>query len=462
MKSKSDLIREFYSGTVYPLLVALLCVIGNAAGQEFICYLITAVTVFVGCLFAYDLRFALTPFLCTVFFVSPVTAPTVTALREAYTKSFAIIMMVIAFGLILAGTVIFAIRNRRRINPFPYRGFFLSLLIFCVALCLNGAFNPAYSWQNLLYALTFPLALLILYALFALYVNFENDAFAYFMRVLVVSCTVICAELICRYLSGAVIVDGEIVKTNVTVGWAVWTTVGGMIAMLMPATFYFAATHRHGWAFYLLGLFQFFCTVLSQSRGAMLTGGVILLLCMILLCFFGHNKKINRYFTLGVCIIGAAGVALLWGKLVGLLQNFLNTGFDDNGRFDAWRAGWERFIKHPVFGAGFYDNGIESTWDIQVYPFFYHNTVVQLLASTGILGMLAYLWHRFGTVKRVVCRPNLCKTYLGICILSCLLFCMLDVMLFITYPLLFYTLMLLFIEQNDERAREHEMIDLKS
>ncbi len=454
MKTKLDLLREFYGGRIYPLLVLILAVVANSTGTEFWCYLINVLLFFVGALIAYDLRFALTPFLCTVFFVSPLTAPDVTGFRDNYIKPFPIIMMAICFGLIFVSTVIFAIRNRRRVNAFPWKGMFLSLAILCVAICLNGAFSSAYTWQDLLYALTFPAALLVLYVLFALYVKFDESVFPYFMYCMVIACTVICIQLVLRYLSGAVIVDGAIVKENVVLGWAVWTTLGGMIAMLMPASFYFAATDRHGWVFYLLGLFQFLCTVLSQSRGAMLVGGVILLCSMVLLCFFGPNKKINRFFTLGVILIGVVGVALLWDKVMALLQNFINSGFADNDRFKLWRLGLSKFSEHPVFGAGFYDNGIESPWDIQVYPFFYHNTIIQMLASTGAVGMLAYLWHRFCTVRRVVLKPSLFKSYLGLCILSCLLFCMLDVLLFVTYPLLFYTLMLLFMEKSDEVRNE--------
>ena len=450
MKTVWDRLREFYSGKWYPLLVLVLTVLGSSLGYEFACFLIMVASFFFACTFAYDFRFALAPFMCTVFFVSPRHAENVTEFREYYMQSFSVAAMVVGFGLIFVGTVVFAIRNRRRVNEFPWKGFFLSLSIWCVTLCLNGAFNSGYSWKNLLFALTFPLMMLILYSLFALYVRFDKTSFDYFMYCLFIACSVICLELFARYLSGAVIVDGVIVKVNVVLGWGVWTTVGGMIAFLMPAAFYFAATHRRGWIFYLIGLVQFFCTVLSQSRGAMLIGGVILLCCLVVLCFWGRNKRINRILTLGLIVIAAAGVVVLREKLLGLLQSFLDKGFDDSDRYDLWSLGVQKFLSAPVFGSGFYNNGIVSDWDIQLYPFFYHNTLVQVLASTGAAGILAYLWHRFCTVRAIVRKPNLYKTYLGICLLSCLLFCMLDVLLFITYPLIFYTLMLLFIEKRDE------------
>ena len=457
MKTALDRLREFYNSKWYPLIVLVLVVLGNSLGYEFACFLIMTASFFLGCFVAYDFRFALSPFTCTVFLVSPLHANDVTTFREYYMQSFAVAAMVIGFGLIFVGTVIFAIRNRRRVNTFPWKGFFLSLSIWCLTLCLNGAFNSMYTWQNLLYAVTFPLVLLILFSLFALFVRFDESAFDYFMYCMVIACTVICLELIARYLSGAVIENGIMIKENVVLGWAVWTTIGGMIGFLMPASFYFAATHRHGWMFYLLGLIQFFCIVLSQSRGAMLFGAVTLLLSIVVLCFFGRNKRVNRYLTLGLIVIGIIGVILLREKLLGLLQSFLDKGFDDNGRYELWNTGIQKFLSHPIFGSGFYDNGIVSPWDIQIYPFFYHNTLIQLLASTGAVGILAYLWHRFCTVRAVVCKPNLYKTYLGICILSCLMFCMLDVLLFITYPLIFYTLMLLFIEKKNEQERMEQL-----
>ncbi len=462
MKTTLDRLREFYSGKWYPLIVLVLTVFGNALGYEFACFLIMVASFFVACLIAYDFRFALSPFMCTVFFVSPLHAGNVTEFREYYMQPLAVTVMVIGFGMIFIGSVLFAIRNRRRVNSFPWKGLFLSLCVWCVALCLNGAFNPTYTWQNLLYAVTFPLMLLILFSLFALYVRFDASAFDYFMYCLFIACSVICLELIARYLSGAVIENGVLVKENVVIGWAVWTTIGGMIAFLMPASFYFAATHRHGWIFYVIGLIQFFCTVLSQSRGSMLFGAVTLLLSLAVLCFFGRNKRINRYLTIGLIVIGILGVIILREKLMGLLQSFLDQGFSDNGRYELWNTGIQKFLSNPVFGAGFYDNAIVSSWDIQIYPFFYHNTLIQLLASTGAVGILAYLWHRFCTVRAVVRKPNLYKTYLGICVLSCLMFCMLDVLMFITYPLIFYTLMLLFIEKKDEQDQLEQMyLDLE-
>ncbi|MBQ8415661.1 MAG: O-antigen ligase family protein [Clostridia bacterium] len=324
------------------------------------------------------------------------------------------------------------------------------MVILSLALCLNGAFNSAYTVKNLIFAISFPLVLLGIYTLFALFVQFDRSALEHFMFCLLALGLQITAQLLFAYLCGGVrFVDGGIDKTSVLLGWAVSTTLGGMQAFLMPVCFYFAATHKHGWVFYGLGLLEFLSVLLSQSRGAMLTGAVVLLICMIAACFVGRNKKQNRIIGIGIAAVGVAGCALLWNKLLVLLNDFINRGFDDNGRYYLWGTGISKFLAHPIFGSGFYDSGIQSEWLINVYPYFYHNTFVQMLATTGLFGALSYLWHRITTVIAIVRRPSIYKSFLGFCLIAFLGFCLLDVLFFITYPLLFYTLILLYIEKSD-------------
>ena len=271
------------------------------------------------------------------------------------------------------------------------------------------------------------------------------------MICLVASGLLICAELLLAYLMGGVRFEGgKVVKESVMLGWGVWTAIGGMLAFLMPACFYFAHSHRRGWIFFLLGLLEYVCIFLSQSRGALLFGSVILLLCLIRLCVNGENKKVNRILTVGISAVGLLGAALLSHKLVGILQNYLSFGWSDNGRFEIWKRGWDNFIKYPVFGAGFYKSFINENWPKEVYPYLYHNTVIQLLASGGVVAFLAYAYHRFCTVRLVIQRPNVKKTFLGIGILALISFSLLDVLFFNTYPTMIYALMLLFMEKSEE------------
>ena len=233
-------------------------------------------------------------------------------------------------------------------------------------------------------------------------------------------------------------------------GWGVWTTIGGLLCLFMPSCFYFAASHRHGWLGLFAAMLHLLCILLSQSRAALLIGGALFALCMLTLCFVGKNKKQNRVLCGAILLLGLLGGLLLREKLLSLIQNFINYGFGDNGRFELWEQGWKHFTESPIFGTGFYDSYTNEEWTMNVVPYFYHNTIVQLLGACGAFGLAAYLLHRAQTLMLVFKGPTVYKTFLGFCVLGLLIFGMLDVLFFCIYPVMFYTLILLFIENGKE------------
>ncbi len=456
MQFKLDAVRAFYNSRWYALLVTALIFVGYATGTEVVCFLIMTATLLGACFVAYDFRFAIMPFLCTVFFVTVEHTPGAPTHSSFYGTAPILPILIVAFGAILVGFIVFAIRNRARANAFPKKGVFLSLVILCAALCLNGIFNSAYTVQNLAFAASFPLALLCTFLLFSLFVDFKNGATDHFMFCLVLAGMLIVLQFLYVFACTDVIrfdENGDILKWSIVLGWAVHNSFAGLLSMLIPACFYFAATHRFGWLFYGLGLIELLVVVASQSRAATLVGAAIVLLCMVTVCFFGKNKRVNRFITLGLAAVGILGVIFLWDKISGIFANFLANGFDDNGRYEIWKTGIDQFLAHPIFGAGFYDSGITAEeileWNLQVYPNLYHNTVIQMLGAAGIVGLGAYLWHRFCTVRLILVRPNLAKTMLAFGVLALLLFGMLDVLFFITYPLLYYALILVFMERGE-------------
>ena len=456
MQARLDAVRAFFNSRWYAFFVTALIFVGYATETEVFCFLIMTASILVACFTAYDFRFAIMPFLGTVLFVTVANTPGAPTYSDYYGTMPILPILIVGFGSILAGFAVFVIRNRKRANPFPGKALFFSLVILSAALCLNGAFSSSYTVQNLAFAASFPLTLLATFLLFSLFVDFKKDATEHFMFCLVLAGMLIVCQLAYVFLATDVIQfdeNGAIQKWSIVLGWAVHNSFAGLLMMLIPACFYFAATHRFGWIYYGLSLVELLAVVVSQSRAATLVGAFITLLCMVVICFFGRNKKLNRYITLGIFAIGILGVLFLWDKISGLFQNFLANGLGDNGRFEIWKTGIDQFLAHPIFGAGFYDNGITAEeileWNLQIYPNLYHNTVIQMLGAAGIVGLAAYLWHRFCTVKIALTRPTVAKTMLSLGILALVLFGMLDVLFFITYPLLYYALMLAFMEHGE-------------
>ena len=442
--------RACYSGKIYPVLVAALILIGYATGLEVFFSVGMLATVVVGFLICQDIRFMITPLFCTIFSVNATHSPNVPNYSDYYTQAWVIVTLAVTAVLLIGGLIFFLIHNRKSAQPLPQKGMLPGLLVFCVAVCANGLFSANYTVGNLLYAGTFLLAGALVYWIFARHVKFDRDTPDYLMYCLTVAGLLICAQLLITYLTTVRFdINGDVIKESVIVGWGVWTTVGGMLAFLMPACFYFVATRKHGWIGYLLGLLELFCILLSQSRGALVVGGGVFVLCVLGTCLGGAYRKRNRWIALGVLAFGGLGVCLLWGKILPLIQNFLNAGFGDNGRYDLWRIGWSNFLQNPIFGSGFYDSYVNQEWTLNVIPYMYHNTVIQFLGATGIVGSAAYAYHRLCTLRLVIRRPTVYKTFLAFCIVGLLIFSLLDVLLFNIYPLFYYALMLLFMDRSN-------------
>lgn len=442
-------VRSFLGGPYYPLLVITLALVGHSTNLEVWFGIAMLLTMVVGCWLCYDFRFAISPFLCTILFVTADHSPNVPSYSRYYLQPSVLIPLCIVAGLILISFVAFAVRNFKTRNKLSFGGLFGGILIFCAALLLNGAFSQNYKISNAIFAAGFLLSLLAVYYLFTTFVRFDKKTVDYVMYCLALSCFLIILELLFAYLTSVRFSDGSPVKESVVLGWGVWTTVGGMLLFLMPTAFYFATDHKHGWLGYLLGLLSFVAVFLSQSRGALLVGGGVLVLCLILLCFIGQNRKKNRIYALVLLGVGLLGCIVLKDKILSLLQNFLRFGFDDNGRFEIWQIGWKHFLDDPIFGSGFYDSYYNEGWIKNLYPYLYHNTVIQLLGSAGMIGFATYLYHRVTTVFAIFRKPNTCKLFLGISILGLVTFSLLDVLFFHTYPIIFYAVMLVAINGSD-------------
>lgn len=457
-EERTDAIRKFYQSRFYPLLVALLVLLGNVTGYDAVFGAVMILSLLPGFLLMHDLNFAITPFLTAVFTVTAKGYAPATSDYGYYLEPLPLTFLIVAGVSLIGGLSYFAIRNRRTVNPISRKGLLLSTVVFCTAICFNGAFNPRYTVGNLLFAMTLVVSILGFYLLFSAYLRFDRTSEPYFFYCLVVAGMLILTELIVAYFTVVRFEGGEIVKESVVLGWGVWTSIGGMLVFLMPACFWYAATGHRGWIGFLLGLLMYFGTFLSQSRGALLIGSGILVLCLAVLCCSGANRKQNRIYTAILAVCGIAGVLLLRERILPLVQNFLEYGFGDNGRFDLWRAGIRHFRDYPVFGSGFYDSYV-SEWNMVVYPYLYHDTPVQLLGACGAVGLGAYLFHRFCTVRLVFRKPNPEKTFLGLCVLGLLTVSLIDVLFFKTYPTFFYALMLVFMEHSGGEGQENLNIE---
>jgi len=456
MSNLKTRLSQLYNGVYYPILVVLLVFVGHVTEFDIAFIAAILITLIPGFFVCNSVRFATMPILSVAFTVAIKDyKPSDHGFEERFLNAGTLITGGITGALLVFAIVYFLIKNRKSCNRLPRTGLWLGLAVFCGVMLTNGGFSQKYTPMNLLYAILISATILGIYLLFAFYTKFDSGTVDYFMYCFVLAGLVISAELIYAYFTTVQFDANGVVKGSVVLGWGIWTAIGGMLAFLMPACFYFAASHKHGWIAYLLGLLEFFCIVLSQSRAALLFGAIALALCVGYLLFKGKNRKQNRIITLVLFVIGVIGVIILKDKILTLFENLKQYGTNDNGRTEKWLIGWNHFLDYPILGSGFYDSFDDSkNFQHAFDPYLYHNNLIQMLAAGGIIGLLAYLLHRVQTVILLVRRPNTQKYFIAAALIAFLGFNLLDVLFFKFYPGFFYALMLLCAEHSEQKKTE--------
>ena len=268
------------------------------------------------------------------------------------------------------------------------------------------------------------------------------------------------AEVVGMYFLPGVVVDGMVMRDALFTGWGVYNNVGCIMAMCMPAPFYFAATKRHGWIFSILGCLCFLGVALTQSRGSILFGTAVFLACVaaVLVVSKKWQKLWNAVvFTAFVLAIGIAFAA--WREQVqALFYSIIEWGTNDAGRLDIYKKCWEIFRAHPSFGVGFYKTpgavlAEGGMWDAApegtFIPARAHNTYLQLLASGGAVALILYLYHRAETLWMCFRHPTAEKTFAFFCVAALLLTSILDCNFFNIGPGILYSLLLVCAECTD-------------
>ena len=151
-----------------------------------------------------------------------------------------------------------------------------------------------------------------------------------------------------------------------------------------------------------------------------------------------------------VCVISA--VVILWDKISVVLADYLERGFSDNGRYALWSAAFENFLSSPVFGNGFYSFEVDTAV-FGPLPKMAHNTVLELLSATGVVGLLSYGYYRVRSLLPAVRRPSVMKLMLSLSILVLVLESLLDNFVFNIYPMFYYTLVLVALHKAAEEDK---------
>ena len=452
--------RNFFEGPIYPIIVVALMFIGHTAAIEFYMNFINMALITAALLFSESLK-PLFAVVCTYLYQFSVkNSPSVPAQSDYFADGRKIATYVILYVVVFAALVFFFLRNRiidrGELRRMPI---LIPALLLSAAFLLNGLFGGAWCASSLGYGMMNILTFFI--ALYLFWLGFRradaDELASYFAYVSTLVALVITAELGLLYLtSDSLIVGGAVNKEAVLLGWGNWNNIGQNLIVTIPAVFYGAMKNKNPWYYFAVATLTVAAAALTLSRNALIFGALTYAACAIIACFVGRTKKAFRIIT-PVGALSVVGVAFIFReKIFSILADYIDRGMSDNGRFDLYKQGIDEFLSAPIFGKGFFGITTETFNFVDFFPQMMHNTPVQLLASMGIVGAVAYLVYRVATVRYVVRRPSLAKTMLAISMLVLIAQSLLDNFIFYIQPVLYYSVAFAIICRLDEKALRKE------
>lgn len=339
------------------------------------------------------------------------------------------------------------------------RPLMLSIILLGVTYLTSGLGMPQYpelAAQNLLFAFLQFAAIFVMYYLFSGAVKWEQTPKDYLAWIGMGAGFVVAVELMENYFSGRIFMAGTdtIDRELIYTGWGMHNNMGGVMAMMLPFPFYLACTKRRGWIYNILGSALMLSVVMSCSRTSIIVAVVAFAVGMALLLHKEEQRKQNLIAYAATALATAVLGAIFWDKLVDIFDLFFEELLVMSQRDNLVRYGLKQFLSHPVFGGSFFPQGEYVPWDWSTsasfsafFPPRWHNTLVQIAASCGVLGLCAYFFHRVQTVRVFLKHRTTENRFIGLSLLILIACSLMDCHFFNIGPVLFYSMALAFAEK---------------
>ncbi len=170
-----------------------------------------------------------------------------------------------------------------------------------------------------------------------------------------------------------------------------------LLMLCMPFAFFLAS--RKSFAT-VLGFLYFFAILLTGSRGGLVFGAIELLMCIVMYILYDRRRRIAYLFICACVLFALLIFSRQFIEFFGYTFNRLFTAVSDFliGESSEVRAihcarGINDFLTHPFFGTGLGYMGNRDVHPSKEFSLcWYHCEPIQIAASFGSLGIIAFLY----------------------------------------------------------------------
>lgn len=448
----NNIINFLYSN-LFIIFSVILMTFSSLFGFEIFIYYIIVIFA-LGILLLCDDTIPIIPLLCIGYMTfSTKNNPIDKTASFIYGSSFKINMIIIIVILSISFITRLIIDIYRKKNLKKPK-FLLSITLLSLFLVLGGIGSDYYKGMSSIYGMLVGISFGFVYLFLHFTIDSKNLKLDYFARVFMYIGLGITIQIINMYYNAGFtndVFDRGLLRT----GWGIYNNVGCVMCVCLPAAFYLSIKNEKNLVYSIITHIIYIALIFTQSRAGILMGTFLYIICTILLIIFSNKKQILNHLVMLFAILITIGLISIIN--FNIIKNIFNSlfiaKFDDSSRFELYKGGWNAFKTNPIFGTGFYDYDHSYSVHFSKTSFLpprYHNTIVQMIASCGILGLLSYLYHRFDTLLAICKKPSLEKTFIGLCISGILLTSLLDCHFFNIGPGIHYGVLLLLLEKTIE------------
>ena len=446
----------------YFFLVGFLTLYANIFGGELFTYTCFTLIVLYLCVFGRDLLPVLPLAICAYISPSRQNNPGVNDASVFSLAGGGTYILVLA-GVMIVGLIYRLIADRELGRSAFWtckRKLLPGILLLCGSYLFSGLGSNqllAVGKQNLVFALIQCASILVLYYVLTGMVHWEKAPVAYLAWTGMCVGYVVLLEMAYIHLQYDFIRNGTISRQIIYSGWGHYNNFGVLLAAMIPFPFFLTGKGKHSFIFYLSGLLFLAGALFTFSRSSMIFAS--LAFCVSFAVSLFHNRRVKTGIAVLVLIL-LAGFAFCFfytDKLLHLFRSLLDYGTDSGGRYSIYKAGLRQFLDYPLFGGTFYPVDFQLfSWStsetfVAFFPPRWHNTIIQILASCGIVGIVAYATHRWQTFLLFLRRPSCKKMFAFLSMLTLLGCSLLDCHMFNVGPMLFYSMLLAFAEKKLDR-----------
>lgn len=271
-----------------------------------------------------------------------------------------------------------------------FKGFSLAHLFTLVPWFLQGAVRIGRETESMLVLGVLAVAYVAVYFGISACARRKNGMTKYILNVLLALGVLISVQVIIFYLRRG---DYKFEYDYVLLGWGSRNPVAAILALCLPAAFYFATQKgKFNFLFLVLGYVEFALILVLRSRGVTIVACLEICVLMFYSISKAENKKAVLLINVLFVVFSIGCLAFAFDKVMSLFRRFLTSGLDGLGREELYREGLRVFKEYPIFGAGF-DYKTEIYYQCVPHskgPVYYHSTLLQIMACFGVVGLVFY------------------------------------------------------------------------